>query len=579
MRGPTSILSLAAIVLAMLRTVPVAADQSAGQRPSHFPPSRALAGVRAYDDATIEALAQLAAYPDLLAGLRADTRRLTDPQATAQVADPVQRELLEKLSRAPEVVRIALEHPEAHAALSRALLETPEGAAVRLAELREAFDRAALHAARDWQRALENDPVALGEYRELVTRFCHEQRMAWPDFPCVQVLDRSYYYACPPDEAILAYGMQHGLPPALQRVLTRFWKEHSPQAVDARILGRTSAPRIEPVGECLAAAAVEARRAMFSALATPDAAAAGLVPVMLQPPADRPAEAREAFALSEHDRLWGSESGPAVEAGGTFVVREPGDAPPPVAGAADAAGPSAPAVATEPSRREYVVHEQSGHTGLAPGWDWGWWPGYATGAGGLIWTDSRWCRPYLLPFTRYYSYGYRTCRTRYFRNYGYPYGDWACREGHRDGRREPLSFSRGVRLAPGGWPVRNGQTSTGIGRIRGYPSAVFQVRRPPSPDAGGGGTGVAREPAVRAASPERRPGTTMTRPRAGTNTRGAISPARPARPTIRSAPSPARPQRPEIRRSQWPGSSSRNQARAAPPTQIRPSVDAARRSR
>jgi hypothetical protein len=587
MRAVPSRLSLWAVVLTACWTVQSRADEGPNARGSIFPPSRALAGVRAYDDATIAALAQLTAEPELLAELRADPRRLAAPQAAAQAADPAHRKLLEQLSRAPEVVLIALEHPEAHAALGRALLETPEGAALRLAELRAAFDRAARDAAGDWQRALENDPVALGEYRELLTRFCHEQRMAWPDFPCVQVLDRSYYYACPPDEAILEYGMQRGLPPALQRVLTRFWKLHSPQAADARILRRAAAALSDSAGECLAAAAGETRRGMFSDTSTPSPVSVGLVPVMLQPLADRPERAREAFALAEHDRLWEAEPGPPGEPGGTFVVRDLNGTPPPEPVVADAAAPPPAPVATAPER-QYIVRDQPGYVSATHMSDPGWWPDYVYGAGGLIWTDVGWGRPYLLPYTRYYYAGsYRKCRTRYFKNYGYPYGDWACRDTWRKEHREPPVYGRGQRVAPGGgWPVRNPQTSTGIGRIRSYPSAVLQVRPPdsagPGPRSslrgvlGGRDTPAAdRAPVVRPSTPARRAGTMISPSRPVQQTRGAISPAQPVRPTVRSAPSPTRPPRAEIRRSQWPGA---RQAPAAP-VRVRSSAGGGTRSR
>jgi hypothetical protein len=514
----------------------------------------------------IWALARLATSPDLLAGLKADPHRLLSPGTTAQPADPLQQALLEQLSRRPEAVFIALEHPEAHAALGRALLETPEGAAQRLAELREAFERAARQAAMDWQRALENDPVALGEYRDLVTRFCHEQRMSWPDFPCIQVLDRRYYYACPPNEAILEYGMQRGLPPALRRVLTRFWKLHSPQAADARILRRATAPRGEPPEEGPAVVGVEAGRGMFSDVSTPDPAAVGLVPVMLQPLADRPEAAREAFALAEHARLWELEPEPAGEPGERFPVRDLGGSGPSPAGAHGGVEP-APATATpEPPRSAYVVRELPTYPGGRGGAEWhpGGWSGYiSSGAASLIWTEAGWCRPYLQPFTRFvYVPSERRCRTRYFKNYGYPFGDWACAAAEP---REPLVYSRGHRVGPGGWPVRNPRTDTGIGRIRQYTSAVHQVR--PS-------CGSESAPSARPIASVRRTGEAFIPAGTGPRTRGTISPTRPVQPAVRPAPSPARPPRPEIRRMQWPGASSGNRPRvqAAPGRSSSPAI-------
>lgn len=66
----------------------------------------------------------------------------------------------------------------------------------------------------------------------------------------------------------------------------------------------------------------EQRRAMWRLPGADQAAALGLVPIIMQPPADQPPDARLAYAVAENARLWASQA-PAEEAPDTPEVVTP----------------------------------------------------------------------------------------------------------------------------------------------------------------------------------------------------------------------------------------------------------------
>jgi hypothetical protein len=310
-----------ALILALFMSVPALAQpvvtgSETETDPGLSPPTtfRVLAGLRGYSDVAVEALVRLAGYPEALKRATEAVEAGRKPGVDQLDVAPEAREALETLSCAPETLLIAAAFPEELQMLRSLWLVSPESVTRQLDQVRRAYAHADREAAHTWQRALENDPVALGAYRDLLTDFCKEARDVAPDFACARVSDRRYYYACRPDEALIDYANRHSIPPSLSRALARWWSQCAPQRVDGEVewtlaLAAIDAPPADSVYDWPAAERVS----MWQSTEQGDAAGTlGLVPVILQPPTDQPAPARLAWAATEHARLWGPPMPPLV---------------------------------------------------------------------------------------------------------------------------------------------------------------------------------------------------------------------------------------------------------------------------
>jgi hypothetical protein len=298
---------------AFAQSTAVAPEDEAAGPPQWVTPSRVLAGLRGYADPVVEALARLAEHPDILQSAAEAIEAGREPALDATDIDPQVRDALGILTRSPGALLLAASCPDELHLLHSLWSVAPEGVALRLEQLRRAYEQAARTAAHDWQRALENDPVALGGYRDLLTRYCEAAREANPAFACVRVTDRRYYYACPPDEALVLYANEAGLPTSLYLALARWWEEHAPQHVDATVeRTRVLTPAALDAGDFVYDWPAAERAPLWQPVeAGVGDRALGLVPVILQPPADQPPAARLAWAVTENARLW-SPAMPAV---------------------------------------------------------------------------------------------------------------------------------------------------------------------------------------------------------------------------------------------------------------------------
>ena len=309
-------------------------------------PSRLLAGLRAYSPDHVRAFLVVVEYPGIVGQLADDPELFEHPANVKGVISADVAAAIQELRVMPEIVLVAAEHPTEFQVLRRLRREAPEGVALRLEQLRENYGRLTLTAAAAWQGYLVTDPVALGEYRELLTRFCGEQRQLNAEFPCISVTDRQYYYTCVPNEVFMQYARKHCRLTPLRIMLEKWWAYCRPERIDARAQwpGWDYRPRVsvpdngpeelkellqwyrsaargvreaDPEGatvlapprtagglELVAALPVERRAAMWKEIGAADAEAIGLVPVIIQPLADQPPEARRQYAVAEHARLW-----------------------------------------------------------------------------------------------------------------------------------------------------------------------------------------------------------------------------------------------------------------------------------
>jgi hypothetical protein len=289
---------------------------------SAIPASRLVAGVREYPARVLRSLLQLADDPLVLRQLADEPDLLERPEA---ISPPVPAEMhaaIRELSVMPAIVAVAADHPTELQALRELYAEAPDETEEYILQLRMAYDDSALGAVVAWQELLERDPAALKEYAELVTRFCKKQREAYEGFPCVQVSDRKYYYACPPSEAIIFYALDHAESSVAMQAIEQWWETYAPSELDARILGGNANPvDFELRPDTVAVMPPEQRAAMWQVGEGARADLADLVPVIMQPPADQPPEALYARAVAEHARLWTPEM--PAEAPEEFVDETP----------------------------------------------------------------------------------------------------------------------------------------------------------------------------------------------------------------------------------------------------------------
>jgi len=360
------------------------------------PASRLAAGVREYPAGVLRALIVLADEPPLVRQLADDPELLDHPDQISPPIDARVRGAIDQLRQMPAILAVAAAHPLELQALKRLYAEAPEGMEQRIQQMRVVYSQAELQAAVAWQRALESDPIAFGEYRDLLTRFCEEQRQSYAEYPCVEVVDRQYYLACVPNEAILDYLDHTDGINALRPLVQRWAGRYSPTQLDDAVL-RGEVPRAPGnLERTLAAQPTEVRENMWRPAEGQAAATVGLVPVIMQPPADQPPEARYAYAVGEHARLW--TVGQAVAA----LPEEPvisGEPP------ADIQEALARAQAREDAALQYA--EDHSYYAYANGGSY-----YGGYSGGYY--DNY--------YDSYYPYGYRTYHTYYSTIWPYYYG-------------------------------------------------------------------------------------------------------------------------------------------------------------
>ncbi len=275
---------------------------------SAISPSQLAAGVRGYPARVLRSLLLLAEDPLLLRQLSDEPGLLERPE---EISPPVAAQMyaaIRELSVMPAIVAVSAAYPAELKALRELYAQAPQEMEERILQLRAAYELAELEAAVAWQKVLERDPAALDEYREVVTRFCQAQLEAYEDFPCVQVSEREYYYACPPHEAVILYAIEHAESSAAMRVIEQWWERYAPYELDARILsGNRELGGFEIGPDVVAALLPEQRASMWKTMQGDYDDSVGLVPVIMQPPADQPLEAHYARAVAEHARLWTPE--------------------------------------------------------------------------------------------------------------------------------------------------------------------------------------------------------------------------------------------------------------------------------
>jgi len=321
MRTTSSAIAIATLCLLVIAAPRARAQATAADAGIDLSPTTLLSAVRDYPPEVLDAMLELDRYPTelerLLAGGEATfegPRQLTD--AIPQGSPTGFRSAVMRLLDAPELLFIANARPEELHALRALREEAPDGFEARRRQLQAGYEAAAVLSARAWQDLLERDPVALSQYRDLLESFCRNRLELQPDFVCVDVVKREYYYACTPNEAVIAFASQSAdTPAALRRALEQWDRVHGSFATDERVAALRPDERIRldlargSIFELPAAA----RSEMWRAPGAWGGVSIGRIPVAVQPAEDQPPEARLAFAIAETVRLWSLQGDPEAE--------------------------------------------------------------------------------------------------------------------------------------------------------------------------------------------------------------------------------------------------------------------------
>lgn len=287
--------------------------------------SELIAGVREYPAEVISALAQLGGRPGLAKQLAENGDLLNNPE---KISPPPSAELagaIRVLARIPDAVAVAAAHPEALTQFANmvrtSVSKSTENSAARL---QVAYRAEQLRGIVDWQKALESNPTALQQYRDVVNKFVEDRRKQFPQFPVVTVTDERYYLACPPSDLLLEFLNSNPPPAELDGVLLRWFSEHSAEAIDTAALPQVTSVAAPPQApsDLLAVQAPDKRAAMWSR-EVKAGFGIGLMPIVLQPDLDQPVDARVAHAIMEHDRLWSPMWTPTPGSSGPVAQAQP----------------------------------------------------------------------------------------------------------------------------------------------------------------------------------------------------------------------------------------------------------------
>ncbi|MFH1748102.1 MAG: hypothetical protein ABIG44_13785 [Planctomycetota bacterium] len=299
-------------------------------------PDRLAAGVRAYPASVLRAVLTLADDPLVLRQLNEQPTLFENPQSAEPPIAPELHQAIRELRYLPEIVALAAAYPEELGALRQLYNQAPSEMEARITELKAGYHFANMEAANDWQALLQTNAVARDAYLKLLTQFCRAQLAEYPDFPCVIVNQADYVYACTPNDLIMAYAEGQQPDNLLWEIMLNWWTAYAPETMDERVLsGQQTSLDLPPATDFVYGWEPGQRTRMWSIPTTGELGDVALVPVIMQPATDQPPEARLAYAVSEHARLWAPQLAGQTSNETSVVVapeqyREPMEADEPV---------------------------------------------------------------------------------------------------------------------------------------------------------------------------------------------------------------------------------------------------------
>lgn len=314
------------MTIRIIAIISLAAVCARGFADSEVGDERILAGLWAYPPQVVGWIADFGAHAEAYDAIAA---RIDGSVAERVRALPREaRTKAERLQRWPKLLELVHDYPGFTARVAQMHAADASGLDAQLAEARLAQRTVRHEAAVAWEDALRRDPVALGEYRTLLSEYCVLKRLAAPEFEYVRVTDRRYYLACAPNAEFMQFAEGRRLPPSLKRVLTQWWDSYAPQQRDARALAlRLPTAPIAFLAKPLAEADARVRQGWWSTAEAAPGTSLGLMPVGLQPPTDRSGDAARSWRVAEHLRIWEAAAPLAFRAreGAERIIREPSD--------------------------------------------------------------------------------------------------------------------------------------------------------------------------------------------------------------------------------------------------------------
>ncbi|MGE3182084.1 MAG: hypothetical protein AB7N71_10665, partial [Phycisphaerae bacterium] len=204
------------VAMVFLATTSLAQEPNTDDWSSRPPTDNELiAGLREYPLEIVRALMAVSNQSDLIARVVGNEQYLENPEAITPRPDNSTLDALKTLVRVPDVLSVAAAHKEPLQRMGTLYRSAPQQWEKRLSNFRLSYRAQQLEAIRAWETALRSDPVALGQYRDVLTAYCQQQQKDFPGFPVATVTQREYYYACPPSEILFEYLDQNRPPEAL----------------------------------------------------------------------------------------------------------------------------------------------------------------------------------------------------------------------------------------------------------------------------------------------------------------------------------------------------------------------------
>lgn len=277
-----------------------------------------LSGLREYPISVRAALLAVAHEPELLKRIADGLSRDGKFEVPENIGDGL-KSAYQTLGANPELILFAADQSQTLSQVAQIYDRDPQQVERRWDEMARGYDRARRDAARVWQKMLEADPMVLRDYIAALHQFSTQRREQNAGFALIQVQDRGYYYAAPPNDALLAQLDSQQISAGLKTVIERWWHRYGDGAMDAEALRSGPTPMRDSQSDAVVDWSPAERRGMWHPAGQAGGKAIGLMPVMLQPLEDQPNEARVAYAIAENMRLWGPQaaepdpSSPAAE--------------------------------------------------------------------------------------------------------------------------------------------------------------------------------------------------------------------------------------------------------------------------
>lgn len=262
-----------------------------------------LAGICNYPAEIRSALLTVSQRPDVLKQAAEAVNGAGEITLPSDASDNL-KQAYETLAGNPDLILFAADEATRLDAIVSLDARNPGLVQKRCDELARGYDRARRAGARAWQQVLESNPGVMAAYIRALDQFSSAQLSKNAHFAYIDVMDRGYYYASPPNAALLGQLTDTDVSPELKDAASQWWRRYGDNNFDSAARREAQAPGTRN-SDAVVDWSITERRGMWRP-ASQTGRAIGRMPVMLQPLDDQPRDAQVAFAVSESMRLWGA---------------------------------------------------------------------------------------------------------------------------------------------------------------------------------------------------------------------------------------------------------------------------------